>query len=341
VTKPSALESVLDTRITPCLAASRDFSVDLVAALSAALWDQRSHLDAFETIAVAGSLGRLEAGPQSDIDSLLVVRDGAPQQTVRQQQRIVMRILGDTGLKLPKRAGIYRIPVDRATLLNPAALGSLDEAPEIFGKRMQFLLDARPLLHLEACRTLQADIVRWYGSGFHQRDAGASWTYLINDLVRYLHAYAGWQQYKLARTGDDSWQLRQAKLRSSRMLTFAGLMVLLGTSNDRSDKQSWLLEQLAATPLERVAGAMLHYDDAAWTRLLVAYEYVHGRLSDRHVRTRLVRGGPDSLASLGQDYAAEFEKIRHASAVIMRELTNFILDRRNDWDTRFFARLIF
>lgn len=339
--EPSALETVLDIRITPGLAASRAFSADLVAALSAALWAQRSHLDAFETIAVAGSLGRLEAGSQSDIDSLLVVRDGSPADTVRQQLHIVMRILSDSGLKLPKRSGIYRIPVDRATLLNPAALGCLDEAPEIFGKRIQFLLDARPLLHTEACRSLQADILRWYGSGFHQRDAGASWTYLINDLVRYVHAYAGWQQYKFNRSDDDSWQLRQAKLRSSRLLTFAGLMVLLGASNDRSDKQSWLLEQLTATPLERIAGAMMHYDNAAWMRLLVAYEHVHSQLSDSRVRTRLVRSGPDSLASLGQDYAVEFEKIRHTSAIIMRELTGFILDRRNDWDTRFFARLLF
>ncbi len=327
-----------DTRV-PCLSGARRYSGARIADLSAAL-AAADDVAVFETVAVAGSLARLEASPQSDVDCLLVARGDVDEGALRDGVERVMEIVSAAGLKAPKSDGIFRQTTTRAELLDPAALGSLTESPAVFGKRMQFLLDARPLLHAGACRRLQGNILEWYGSGFHQRDANASWTYLLNDVTRYLHAYAAWQQYKLQRSSDDSWQLRQVKLRSSRIVTFAGLLLLLGASNHRFDKQQWLLARLQATPLERIVMIMQPLAPQACNVLLRHYESVLAALSDRARREALVAGGPDSLATLSNEYGADFEAIRAAGDAIMQILTDFILDRRGQWDRRFFSRLI-
>ncbi|CAN0486932.1 unnamed protein product, partial [Phaeothamnion confervicola] len=185
-------------------------------------------LSGVETVAVAGSLGRLEAAADSDIDYIIVLRDGLAPAAIAAQVAIVHELFLSAPFKAPKVDGIYRHGIARASLLDPRALGSLSEAPEIFGKRMALLLDARSVFASARFHALQGALIEWYGSDFLAASPARGWTYLSNDIVRYLHSYAGWQQYKFTRSSDDSWQLRQAKFRTSRLLSFAALMFLLG-----------------------------------------------------------------------------------------------------------------
>lgn len=336
----SSLAPALDLSRCPALNRARQRSLDLLARATRALTALGAGLDGIETIALGGSLGRLEASDQSDFDCIVVVRtDPAPVVT-----GVVERIhaaLCSLSLKQPKSWGIYHQPVSTGTLLDHAGLGSLDEPPAIFGKRIQLLLDAQPVYRAAALQSLQARIIDWYGTGYLDADPGRSWTYLINDLSRYLHAYAAWQQYKFARTADDSWQLRQAKLRSSRVVTIAGLLLLLGESNSRRDKQSWLAGQLFRPPLDRLHLIMTQYDAGAFSRLLAAYEEAFRVLSDPAARAELVRTGPEAHGDLPHGTAVVFERFKRASQDIVRILTNFVLDRRGDWDPRFFERLLF
>lgn len=325
----------------PALSAGRRRAQALLTQLETDCAAARSNLAAVVTLAIGGSLGRLEAGVDSDLDAILVLADDADASASRLAVDAVESAFSRLPLRAAKPDGIYRAPVIRATLLDPDAVGRIDEAPAVFGKRFGLLLDVRPVFGHDACRALQRDIIDWYARDFLDHDPRASWTYLLNDLARYLHTYASWQQFKFERSADDSWELRQAKLRTSRVLGFAGLLFLLGMSNGWAHKREWLLEHLPLTPLERVERVMTAHDPHAFTALLDAYEECCVLLGDTEVRAALIAGGPDADLRRRAVPSAAFERIHRASARVLGVLTRFALARQDDWDTRFFERWLF
>lgn len=331
----------LDLSACPALAASRSFSVALIAEARASVAAITAELDEVESVAIGGSLGRFEAHRQSDIDCIVVTHEDPGPARAKAIIAQIGNALSELDLKPAKSGGIYRSPVSVASLLDIAALGSLTEPAKIFGKRLHLLLDAKPIFRDQAFHALRARIVDWYGTGYLDAAPHKSWTYLINDVMRYLHAYAAWQQYKVNKTVDDSWQLRQAKFRSTRLITVAGLLVLLGESNAMDEKRVWLLDRLSLTPLERLARVMNHYEPESFTQLLLAYETAHKLLSDPASRAELVVTGPQSVNGLGGETSARFKQMKVTSAEIMGVLTRFVLARQTHWDPRFFERLIF
>jgi hypothetical protein len=323
----------------PALATARHFTRARLAAAGRGLASLRRALDAIETVAVGGSLGRLEAHPGSDVDCIVILRPGvAADRAGRAVERVLTR-LDALDLAPAKAGGIYRSGIGRDALTAAHALGSLDEPAGVFGKRMQLLLDARPIFRRAALDALRRALVTWYGTGFLEADPRRSWSYLLNDLMRYLHAYAAWQQHKFERGPDDSWWLRQVKLGSTRIVTVAGLLVLLGESSARADKREWLAARLALTPMERLCLVMCRYDEPRFLRLLAACESVQAMMADPVARAGLIAGGPAGaaeLATFGPAVAPGVDAVGRIGAV----LTEFLLDRRRNWDPRFFERLI-
>lgn len=317
-------------RASPALARIRRDSLALVDHLGAVLDAAADELEGVCCVVAAGSLGRLEAGPNSDLDVIVVVRDGLAQAIAARLVGRVYERLGDSGLRLPKADGIYRSPVSPAALLDRAARGSLDEDPALFGKRMQFLLDTRALAGSPAFAGLRRDILGWYAGPAQSRSRRHPWTFLINDLSRYLHSYAAWQQHKHDNTADDGWQLRQVKLRSSRVLTFAGLMLLLGESHRERNPFDFVLRWLDLTPLQRVAAVMHRHGAAQLPDLVQGYARVHAALSSADTRAALAAGRDEQL----------FARLHDDSGTMMEILTQFILARADDWGTDFFSRLL-
>ena len=331
--------SELDLAPWPALAASHVYSLELLQFAERALAARASRFAAIEAVLVCGSLGRLEASESSDIDCIVVARHKSDL-PLAAEAAAINDGLSTLQLRPAKARGIYREPVTVAALTDIAALGSLSEPPEIFGKRIQCLLDARPIFGASRFSTLQREILEWYGTGFFAANPSRGWTYLINDLTRYLHAYAAWQQYKTERTADDSWWLRQSKLRTTRVVTVAGMLLLLGESSLRVDKLAWLNHRLRLTPLERVCDVMARYDGAALARFMDAYNAAHALAADPGHRRHLIEGGPASIAELPGEPDPLYARVNESSAAIMSILTTFLLDRRCDWDARFFERLL-
>ena len=322
----------------PALRAAYRYSLAHLAQLERCFAARADALSGVETVAVGGSLGRLEAAADSDVDYIIVLRDDLAPAELEAQVAVVHELFLSAPFKAPKADGIYRHGIARATLLEPAALGSLTEAPEIFGKRMALLLDARPVFGSARFHALQGAVIEWYGSDFLAASPSRGWTYLSNDLMRYLHSYAGWQQYKFTRSSDDSWQLRQAKFRTSRLLSFAALMFLLGESDRDVHKMTWLHQRLALTPLQRLYEVMRIHDATAYESILEAYEVSYAALSDSSVRASLVATGPDADTRLNAPLVPAYENIKAASSLLSQLLTEFALARRADWGARFFER---
>jgi len=319
----------------PSLEALRRGSLVHVAMLEQRVAHALSDLPGLVCVAAAGSLARLEAGPQADLDAIVVTDGAAGHAAVAR----VYAALDGLPLRAPKSWGIYHAPVDLRELLAPGARGALDEAPAVFGKRFQFLLDTRPLYGYAAHASVRRRVLDWYAAG--EDPAQGQLTALMRDLQRYQHAYATWQAHKFERDDEDGWYLRQAKLGSTRLLGFAGLLLLLGASSTRADKLDWLAAHLDLTPFERIAFVMRTRDAAAFAALAAHYEAVHRHLLSPGVRDELVALSPRCAAELPPTWPPVYATVADHNRELRRLLTRFVLDRRDDWSPDFHAQLLF
>ncbi|HCU90350.1 MAG TPA: hypothetical protein DGR97_10415 [Gammaproteobacteria bacterium] len=325
----------LDLEPYPVLNHSRLFSRDIVRDISRALIELLgSHSEPVMTIAVAGSLGRLEASSESDIDCIIIIDDRIEldQVQVGLMVRKIRAELIKTSLRPSKAEGIYCRPVRTSCLLEPNARGSLTEEAAIFGTRMQLLLDARPIYNAREFNFLRGQLLAWYG---YSKNRMTHYTHLLNDLSRYLHAYAVWQEFKFSRSKHDGWYLRQAKFRSTRVVTFAGLLFAIGEATASGYKTDLELE-LNRTPLGRIQSAFNSYPGVEFRAFIETYELLHRMLSDASIREELVRLSPISRDKVPVQYPGTYARIHDLSGELMEHLTEFILARRRDWPSQLF-----
>ncbi len=241
-------------------------------------------------VVAVGSLGRLEVTGASDFDSVFIVPEGLriSERRLHTQIESVFACAARAGLKLPKADGIYRLPVREAELLSSTAHGSLSESPAVFGKRIQMLLDARALTGRGYFRQLQRRILRWYQTPSVRAQRPNPWEFLQRDLIRYANSYTNWQLAKYDVSHDDSWALRNAKLHTTRYLTWLGLWLLvLRAQREGKGAFDWVARALALTPLARVLGVIAEFDPAAAARLVQSYEIAFAVLSAPPTRARL------------------------------------------------------
>ncbi|MBI2799744.1 MAG: hypothetical protein HYX63_05570 [Gammaproteobacteria bacterium] len=294
----------------PTLANSRVYSLELISQLERAIASRAPMLTPLLCVAAGGSLGRLEARLGSDLDSIMLYAPGAWAPLAGDEvASILFFCAAECGLKAPKPWGIYRTPIKPETLWAASSFGDLDEAPSVFGTRIQLLLDARPLYGHASFKQVRREILCWYAApatfGMDDR-----WAYLRRDLARYVNAYTNWQLFKLERSVDDSWLVRQAKLRSSRFLTWLGLWLVLDSLDQLVDPAPEIIDALFdLTPLERVARTMGYAAPALFRTLLVNYERVMTIFAEPEARHELLQRGPEGVPSDARGVSKAFDSI--------------------------------
>ena len=320
---------MLDLTKYPTLHASRAFSKNTVDALRQAFENHRTVLAPLAAIGAAGSLGRLEAGPDSDLDAIcLLDASHASTHQLEAAMECVWEIATGAGLRVPKHDGIFRDAVVAEQLLNLDSLGKLDESPSIFGKRIQILLDTRALSGHDYLVDTRRRVLDWYAWPFRNLYSEGLWEYLLSDLIRYANAYRNWQAVKLNRTADDSWALRHAKLRSTRLVTWLGLWgLILRAMELRQDGFEWMLEHLELTPLERIALLIDDESPVAMVNVLTSYESIMVNLQNPDVRARLIRSGPPYSEGQQPFHCEEFRQILQHSDALREALTQFFAAR--------------
>jgi hypothetical protein len=288
---------------------------------------------------VSGSLGRLEAGPTSDADVIVVLRDGAPAEARPRVMEAVWRALAPLGLPRPSPTGIFTVPVARDELLDAATVGRVVEAPAVFGKRIQLLLDARAVYGVEEHARLVRAVVERYAAGFVERAPGKEWAYLLNDLVRYFRSLCVECQWDFSPM-NEGWYVRNAKLRHSRVVMYAGLLFLLGESSRApAGKVEWLVPRLAQSPLERLASAYRAHGEPGFDVVAGAYDDFLSWASSPAGRAALASCVPASPAELAAPPA--YTRLHAGSRRLIGELVRFVLARRGSWSERFFEYLLF
>jgi len=261
-----------------------------------ALVERRGRLGAAADPGVAvvlmGSWGRRELTSGSD-DDFVVLGDGAPS-----PERV-----GAVLERPPGREGIFGGRARPADLVERIGLGH--DTNENLTRRMLFLLESVALLGEDVHAGARAAILRRYlDAGVRDQRVPR---FLLNDLIRYWRTICVDFEGKSRERGDEGWGLRNAKLRTSRKLLFAGgLLPVLECHELRSDAMHASLDlAFALPPTDRVAAAFLRYEAAdAGARALRAYDAFVGLLDDGDARAH--------LASLTRDAAQADPLFRRA-----------------------------
>lgn len=286
-----------------------------------------------ETIAVAGSFGRLEASRESDVDYIMVVSD--PQHSsISRDKETLQEAIKSYGVSPPNKSGVFFQPRSRSQLIEP--IGKADEKLDELGKRMLLLLESRPIYRADRFDELLNELFGKY-SEYVIADPDKEFAFLANDLMRYFRFICVNYQANFWRQ-NEKWALRNLKLRHSRIVMYSGLLFLLGEASKHNGpaKVDAVRNHLSHTPLERLAWVYDENHDRGFFRILGLYNLFVSRLSDSVWRGQLKDVGYEGRYSV-----AAFAEMKANSDAFIAEFVRFIFARRGQWSDRFFEYLFF
>ena len=323
-------ENIPNLRRYHSIASNWKFSADKIQALRSLLNDRCGQFGPSLTIAVAGSLGRFEAAGASDLDCLVLSDDvdiGA------QALRILREVAVDLNFSLPKNDGVFSEAASLDTLV--ADVGSFSEQLGGLGRRMLILLESFPVYNINGFDEAINKIFQTYGHHV-QTEGHKQFIFLLNYAVRYFRSICVNYQNNFWRE-NEKWPLRNIKLRHSRIVMYAGLLLTLGSASKlKQNRYDFVKNRMRFTPLERIAHAYSDAEDDCFFRVAGCYDIFLSRLSNPTTRTDL----------LNVDYehrydSVIFSELKSNSDALVSELTRFIFSRRGVWSERFFEYLMF
>lgn len=252
---------------------------------AAGLRDRRQKLtelphDPDTSIVLMGSWGRAEVTSRSD-DDFMVLVDGSERDDVNPSIADVQSVLD----RAPGDQGIFGKPVSCDLLVGNIGLDRDDNTN--LSRRMLFLLESVPATGDDVYSSARARVLRRYLDE-SVKDFRLP-RFLLNDTVRYWRTMCvDFAAKELA--GREKWGLRNAKLRTSRKILFAGglLPIFECARLERDAMFEFLDSQLDTPPTDRIAQAFLNQDAAdSGARALGAYDEFLGRLDDDAFRREL------------------------------------------------------
>jgi predicted nucleotidyltransferase len=258
------------------------------------------------SVVVFGSLARDEFTNGSDIDWTLLV-DGSADPKHLELARKIDGIVSQAASKKPGREGTFGSLSFSHELIH--RIGGEDDTNRNTTRRILLLLESNAVGRPEAYERVVANVLRRYileDRGFVQQ-AGPFHVprFLLNDFARYWWTMAVDFAYKQRTRFGEGAAIRNMKLRMSRKLIYvSGLLTCFGCELGFSDIKlsaacpapgaapeciDCLRHRLGQTPLEILAGALLHFDhlDETARKVLDAYDGFLGILADPEKRNRL------------------------------------------------------
>jgi hypothetical protein len=232
-------------------------------------------LPATVSVCVFGSWARDELTPSSDDDwALLTAGELGEEQfdpDVLRALDVATTHLGGEGHE-PGSTSTFGVPFDMHTLA--ANIGLEGDTNKNLTRRMLLLLESRGLsgpVHAAACEEVLACYMN-YGIKDYRPPR-----FLLNDLTRYWRTICVDFEGKHSNTEgkDPKWVSRNAKLRTSRKLLFAGglITILLCHLHGTDAMPGFLGSWLKATPLDRLSAAYMWANaESEGARALTAYD---------------------------------------------------------------------
>lgn len=238
-------------------------------------------------VVLMGSWGRAEVTAGSDDDFMVLVwgtdREGA-RPSIEDVKTVLDRAPGDQG--------IFGNPVGSDRLIGE--IGLEEDTNKNVSRRMLLLLESIPASREDIHNVVTGELVDRYLDE-SVKDFRVP-RFLLNDVVRYWRTicvdFAGKE-----RRGPEKWGIRNAKLRTSRKILFAGglLPVFECARLPRDEMPQFLRGQIRMPPTDRIARAFLTHNAAdPGGRALGAYDDFVGLLDDEAFREELKNVTRDS-----------------------------------------------
>lgn len=279
-------------------------------------------LSADISIVVFGSWARNELTEGSDDDwAVLVGREFADydHDVVRAMALAQDHLGGDE--RRPGSQAVFGVPFDIDGLVTNVGLDA--DTNRNLTRRMLLLLESRELAGSIHTGSWSAILDRYLRFGIKNNRPPR---FLLNDLVRYWRTICVDFEGKHRDTGgaDPKWVTRNAKLRTSRKLLFAGglIPILLCHLRQEDEMARFLTSWLTATPSDRLAAAFLHYDAIdEGVRTFAAYDRWIAIMQDSVKRAEL-----KELRAATRDGSELWQEIRSIGEELQRGLNVLLFD---------------
>ena len=227
--------------------AAQNHSVDILKKLRELLKTE----DNTFAIVVGGSVARLEASPESDLDYFFFGDDDdAIKRAKEHLQKYAESIKSIVG-KEPSVTGAFGSENGETLDALNANIGGNDDANGKITRRILFLLEGAWLSSEKTVERYRREVLKRYISTAITDPQLCR--FLLNDIIRYYRTICVDFEFKTVEGGKE-WGLRYIKLRYSRqLLYFSGLIAVAETVNMSRDEK---IERLAALmqlpPIQRI-----------------------------------------------------------------------------------------
>lgn len=223
----------------------------------------------------------------------------------------------------PGSQDIFGLPFDVTELAQKIGLDA--DTNTNLTRRMLLLLESRELHGNVRSSGITDILARYLNQGVKPFRPPR---FLLNDLVRYWRTICvDFEGKGSAGAADPKWATRNAKLRTSRKLLFAGglVTVLLCHLKEASDMPTFLGRWFDAAPADRLAAAFLYAGvEDSGARALDAYDRWLALIGERDVRSQLklvtfeTRDESDlfeEIRQIGMDFQAGLDALLFSSAL--------------------------
>lgn len=268
------------------------------------------------SVVMFGSWARMELTPHSDDDWLILI-DGPRHQELSPQVAEVEAIVGSEGHK-PGKQKVFGTAASCNQLVNRIGLNQDTNAN--LTRRVLLMLESVPVSGEAAHEACWERVFDCYLKDAH---SGRPPRFFLNDVVRYWRTicvdFVGKQ-----RESEEKWGTRNAKLRTSRKVLFAGGLLPLLQCNglDLKDGREFLTAQLRAPATDRLASAFLRWNAAdEGARCLEAYDRWIAMLGRKVVRKEL-----EELTQADADDSEVFQQVREIAKEVDRCLLMLLFE---------------
>jgi predicted nucleotidyltransferase len=319
----------MDISLFPTLRESWRFSEATLEKINESL--VKSIPDTDVSVVVAGSFGRMEASPLSDLDFMILSQHDLGNRQVRIMNALEA-VAREFELNLPNPEGVFSTTISIDDMLSK--MGSQSDTLDSLAQRMLLLMESRPIYNERVYRSAIDQILSRYLDLVRQ-DQRKDPLVLLNDLIRYFRSICVNYHFHFWRQ-QEKWGLRNVKLKHSRMILYAGLLFLVVNSTKRRrDKFDYLLSHIPLTPLEKLAHVFEDNGENSFENVLGKYEVFLRRMYDKNTRD-----------SLRIDYSERYSSPHYVDLKVnadglKSDLIRFLLSPRREWSDRIIGYLIF
>ncbi|MGY3214576.1 hypothetical protein [Mucilaginibacter sp. HD30] len=283
------------------------------------------------SIVTAGSYGRMEASDQSDLD-YVILNNETTDIPIEDIVKRVRQIAQSLEIPLPNETGVFAKSYSKSDLIEK--IGNEDDDLNKLAQRLLIIMESKPIYNEELFDNIIEEILSKYLE-YVIKEPTKEATFLMNDLIRYFRSIAVNYQYNFWKN-NEKWTIRNVKLRHSRILMYAGtLLLILNASKLRDNKFDYIKNHIKLTPFEKIVSVYLDNNDFNFRRLIAAYDIFLSKLNSSEIRKQLQVEYDDRYKN------PHYAELKVTSDSFIAELTRFIFSKKNIWSEEVFEYLIF